>query len=69
MVREEPHCHNSLGYSFLMTARDLLYVLSHRQDDTYHNLWSTTHVVLDRMEKSPVIGPLRRFYPVTKTLY
>ena len=30
-----------MGYSFLLTARDLSYALSHRQHNTYYYLWNT----------------------------
>ena len=35
IVREESRCQH-MGYSFRLTARVLLYALSHRQDITYH---------------------------------
>ena len=30
-----------MGYSFRLAARVLLHAPSHRQDSTYHGLWST----------------------------
>ena len=35
IVRKETRCRH-IGYSYLLTARVLLYVPSHRQDNTYH---------------------------------
>ena len=29
MMREETYCRNSMGYSFSLAVRDLLYALSH----------------------------------------
>ena len=37
IAREETRCRH-MGYSFRLTARVLLYALSHRQDNTYHGL-------------------------------
>ena len=37
IVRKETCCHH-IGYSYRLTARVLLYALSHRQDSTYHGL-------------------------------
>ena len=39
--REETRCHH-MGYSFRLAARVLLYVSSHRQDNTYHGLFYTS---------------------------
>ena len=38
-AREETCCCN-MGYSFRLAARVLLYSLCHRQDNTYHGLFS-----------------------------
>ena len=35
-----------MGYSFRLTARVLLYALSHRQDNTYHGLCYTSRGAL-----------------------
>ena len=45
IVREETRC-RLMGYSFRLTARVLLYVSSHRQDDTYHGLCYTSRGAL-----------------------
>ena len=37
IVRKETRCRH-IGYSYRLTARVLLYALSHRQDNTYHGL-------------------------------
>ena len=37
IVRKETRCRH-IGYSFRLTARVLLYALSHRQDNTYYLL-------------------------------
>ena len=36
-------CHHCMSYSFWLAARDLLYVLSHREDSTYHGLCYTSY--------------------------
>ena len=36
-------CHHYMGYSFQLTARDLLYAPSDRQDNTYHILCYTSY--------------------------
>ena len=41
IVKEETCCRH-MGYSFQLTARDLLYAPSHRQDSTYHGLCYTS---------------------------
>ena len=41
IVRKETRCRH-IGYSFLLTARVLLYTPSHRQDSTYHGLCYTS---------------------------
>ena len=40
IVRKETRCRH-IGYSFRSAARVLLYAPYHRQDSTYHGLWST----------------------------
>ena len=40
IVRKESRCRH-IGYSFRLAARVLLYVPSHRQDNTYHSLCYT----------------------------
>ena len=37
IVRKETRCRH-IGYSFQLTARVILYALSHRQDSTYHGM-------------------------------
>ena len=37
---------NHVGYSFRLPARVLLYASSHRQDNTYHGLYYTSHTTL-----------------------
>ena len=57
-------------YLFLymhFTAKDLLYAPSHRHDDSYHSLCYIVVGPLVGMGKSPIIGPLRRTNPVTKS--
>ena len=44
MRKERTHRH--IGYSFLLTARVLLYAPSNRQDSTYHGLCYTSHGAL-----------------------
>ena len=41
IVRKETRCRH-IGYSYRLTARVLLYALSHRQDNTYHGLCYTS---------------------------
>ena len=38
LATEETRCRHSMGYSFRLAARVLLYGPSHRQDSTYHGL-------------------------------
>ena len=45
------------GYSFRLTARVLLYALSHRQVSTYHGLCYTSHGALAGTRNSSM-GPL-----------
>ena len=40
--REETCCCHFMGYPFQLAARDLLYVLSHKQDSTYHGVCYTS---------------------------
>ena len=54
------------GLLFLLIPSDILYALSHRQDNTYHSLWYTSRGSLVGMEKCSIIGPLRGFDPITK---
>ena len=39
IAREETHCCH-MGFSFRLTIRVLLYAPSHRQDNTYHDLYT-----------------------------
>ena len=43
---ERETCCRHMGYSFRLTARDLLYALSHRHDRTYHSLCYTSRGAL-----------------------
>ena len=45
IVRKETRCRH-IGYSNRLTARDILYVPSHRQDNTYHGLCYTSRGAL-----------------------
>ena len=45
IVRKETRCCH-IGYSYRLTARVLLYALSHRQDKTYHGLCYTSRGAL-----------------------
>ena len=38
----EKTCLHFMGYSFRLTAKDILCVLSHRHDSTYHGLYYTS---------------------------
>ena len=63
IVRKETRCHH-IGYSYRLTARVLLYASSHRQDNTYHGLYYTSHGALAGMRNSsmgpPHEGSIRR---------
>ena len=63
IVRKETRCHH-IGYSYRLTARILLYASSHRQDNTYHSLYYTSHGALAGMRNSsmgpPHEGSIRR---------
>ena len=63
IVREETCCRH-IGYSLRLTARVLLYVPSHRQDNTYHSLCYTSRGALAGMRNSsmgpPHEGSIRR---------
>ena len=37
-IAREETCFSHMGYSFRLAARVLLYVSSHRQDNTYHGI-------------------------------
>ena len=45
IVRKETRCRH-IGYSYRLTARVLLYVPSHREDNTYHGLCYTSRGAL-----------------------
>ena len=66
IVRKETRCCH-IGYSYRLTARVLLYALSHRQDNTYHGLCYTSHGALAGTRNSsmgpPHEGSIRR--PIT----
>ena len=55
IAREETRCHH-MGYSFRLAERVLLYVPSHRQDNTYHILCYTSRGALVGTRNSPM-GP------------
>ena len=55
IVRKETRCRH-IGYSYRLTARVLLYAPSHRQDNTYHGLWYTSHGALAGTRNSSM-GP------------
>ena len=57
IVRKETHCRH-IGYSYWLTARDLLYAPSHTQDNTYHCLCYTSRGALAGMRNSSM-GPWR----------
>ena len=63
IVRKETRCRH-IGYSYRLTARVLLYAPSHRQDNTYHGLWYTSHGSLAGTRNSsmgpPHEGSIRR---------
>ena len=55
MREETRYCH--MGYSFLLTARVLLYAPSHRQDSTYHSLCYTSCGTLGGTRNSSMGSP------------
>ena len=55
IVRKETRCRH-IGYSYRLAARVLLYAPSHRQDNTYHGLWYTSHGALAGTRNSSM-GP------------
>ena len=55
IVRKETRCRH-IGYSYRLTARVLLYAPSHRQDNTYHSLYYTSHGALAGTRNSSM-GP------------
>ena len=56
IVRKETRCCH-IDYSYRLTAKDLLYAPSHRQDNTYHSLCYTSRGALDGSRNSSM-GPL-----------
>ena len=42
LIEREETCCRNMGYSFRLTARVILYALSHIQDNTYHSLCYTS---------------------------
>ena len=48
----------TIGYSYQLTARVLLYAPSHRQDNTYHSLCYTSRGALAGMRNSSMGPPL-----------
>ena len=63
IVRKETRCRH-IGYSYRLKARVLLYAPSHRQDNTYHGLYSTNCGALAGTRNSsmgpPHEGSIRR---------
>ena len=55
IVRKETRCRH-IGYSYRLTARVLLYALSHRHDKTYHGLSYTSRGALAGTRNSSM-GP------------
>ena len=55
IVRKETRCRH-IGYSYRLTARNLLYAPSHRHDSTYHGLCYTSRGALAGMRNSSM-GP------------
>ena len=53
IVRKETRCRH-IGYSYRLTARDLLYASSHRQDSTYHGLCYTSRGALAGTRNSSI---------------
>ena len=56
IVRKETRCRH-IDYSFRLTARDLLYAPSHRQDKTHHGLCYTSRGALAGTRNSSVGSP------------
>ena len=63
IVRKETRCRH-IGYSYRLTARVILYALSHRHDNTYHSLCYTSRGALAGTRNSsmgpPHEGSIRR---------
>ena len=53
---KETHCHHYMFFSFQLSARNLLYAPSHRQDSTYHSLCYIHHGALAGM-RNRSMGP------------
>ena len=62
MAREETHC-RSMGYSFRLAARILLYASSHRQNSTHHGLWYTSRGALAGTRNRSMGSILRSIAP------
>ena len=56
IVKTETRCRH-MGYSFLLTARVLLYAPSHIQDSTYHGLCYTSRGTLAGTRKNSMSPP------------
>ena len=56
IVRKETRCRH-IGYSFRLTARVLLYALSHKQNSTYHGLCYTSRGALAETRNSSMGSP------------
>ena len=56
IMRKETCCRH-IGYSNRLTARVLLYVPSHRQDNTYHGLCYTSRGALAGTRNSSIGSP------------
>ena len=56
IVRKETRCRH-MGYSFRLTARDILYAPSHRQDSAYQGLCTTSRGTLAGTRNSSMGSP------------
>ena len=58
IVRKETRCRH-IGYSYLLTARVILYAPSHRQDNTYHSLCYTSRGALAGTKIAQWVHPIK----------
>ena len=58
-----------MGYCFRLTARVLLYALSHRQDSTYHSLCCTSRGALAGTRSSSMGPPWRIDPTIHRTIF
>ena len=66
IVRKETRCCH-IGYSYRLTARVLLYALSHRQDNTYHSLCYTSRGALAGTRNSSMAISMAGIFCYEKT--